>query len=254
MSKTHVVHFVDIGEARYKRVIFAQARTAQTVVSALEALAASQCVPALVRHDDRAIWVDYVPGSPPRPHEPADQSRLVDFFRRLYAAGARSSVDPAPFTARMGADLDYLVEAGLLMRGRATQLKALEARLRPNRAQVGLDYIDPLAKNFVVVDAGLIAIDIEALVMDALLGSGLAKARLRWPFDPVPQTLKRLEEDGGPDLRPQLAWTELCFLCGYFKQKLQQGKPGYVRLEALDRLLDRQTAETPPKRGFQVEP
>lgn len=245
LGKTHVVHFVDIGEARYKRVVFAELETAQAVVAALQALGGTGCVPALARHQDCEVWVDYVPGPPPKPSDPTHQACLIDFFRRLYAVGGTLIDDPAPFIARLHSDLDFLVEAGVLTRERGARLKELEQRLRPPSVRVGLDYIDPLAKNFVVADEGLVAIDIEALVSDAILGTGLAKARLRWPFDPCPAVCGRLADGGGPDLSVQLPWAELCFLCEYFRQKLLQGKPGHVRLGALDRLLRHQTAETP---------
>ena len=246
MGKTHVVHFVDIGEARYKRVAFAGLETAQTVVSALEALAATQCVPGLVRHAGREVWVDYIPGRAPRLKDACDQARLVDFFSRLYSVGDAAAADPAPFAARLDSDLDFLVDAGVLLGERADRLREIEERLRPPSVWVGLDYIDPLPKNFVVADEALVAIDIEALVNDAILGTGLAKARLRWPFDPAAELLKRLVEGPGPDLEHQLPWAELSFLGSYFRQKLLQGKPGHVRMDALNRLASLHTAETPP--------
>ncbi len=246
LGKTHVVHFVDIGEARYKRVVFAEAESARAAVRALEALAGSGCVPALARHEVCAVWVDYVPGRPPRLKDASDQARLVDFFVRLYVVGDAVAADPAPFTACLRSDLDFLVEAGVLRRDYAAGIEELEQRLRPPSIWLGLDYIDPLAKNFIVVNDWLVAIDIEALKAGAILGTGLAKARLRWPFDPGADFCRRLVEGGGPDLAIQLPWAELCFLCGYFRQKLLQGKPGYVRLAALDQLLESQKAETPP--------
>jgi hypothetical protein len=246
LAKTHVVHFVDIGEARFKRVLFADSETARAVAEGLEHLADSECFPGLLMHQERQLWVGYLPGRSPALNDPADQERLIDFFVRLYASIPPTVADPAPFSARLVRNLDFLSRTTVLTHARADQLRDLERRLRPDRVQVGYDYIDPLGKNFVVHGDRVVAIDIEALVPEMPLGTGLAKAKLRWPFDPSAQVLSRLAAAGGPELAGQLVWTELCFLCDYFKQKLLQGKPGYIRLEALDRLLPARTAKTPP--------
>lgn len=246
LTKTHAVHFVDIGEARFKRVQFADGGTARAVAEGLERLADSECVPGLLMHQERQLWVDYLPGRPPALDDPADQGRLIEFFVRLYTSTPPAVADPALFSVRLARNLDFLSRADVLTPARADQLRELERRLRPDRVQIGYDYIDPLGKNFVVQGDRVVAIDIEALVPETSLGTGLAKAKLRWPFDPSARVLSRLSAAGGPELAGQLVWTELCFLCDYFKHKVLQGKPGYIRLEALDRLLSAQTAKTPP--------
>lgn len=240
MVKTHLVHFVDVDGVRFKRVRFAEVGTAQAVAQVLAQLAETSLAPALSRQQDSEVWVDFVPGRAPKAADIEDQARLVDFFASLYAVGQAVAADPGPYASGLQEDLQYLSRAGLVAPERAAGLAALEKRLRPHQVWIGPDYIDPVAKNFIVVGRGLVAIDIEALADDALLGTGLAKARLRWPFDPIDSVCARLSAGAGPDLATQLPWVELCFLCRYFKEKLLQGKPGHIRLEALDRLLNRE--------------
>lgn len=246
LNKTHVVHFVRIGDTQFKRVRFADAQSAQTVADGLDRLSDRNCFPALLMHHAQQLWVDYVPGQPPRLDDPADRRHLVDFFVRLYGQVQAMAADPEPISAGLVRDLDFLSRCGVLGPDRAGPLLALERHLRPGRVWLGVDYIDPLTKNFVIQADQAIAIDIEALVLDAPLGTGLAKAWLRWPFDPAPELLERLPAAGGPDLVEQWPWVRLCFLCEYFKQKLLQGKPGYIQVEVFDRLLEARTAETPP--------
>ena len=246
LNKSHVVHFVQIGEARFKRVGFAAAETAQAVAEGLERLADSACFPALLMRDGHQVWVDYVPGGPPQLSDPADQQRLVEFFVRLYGQAPVQTTDPAPISVLVARDLDFLSRCGVLTQDRSHRLLELERALRPSQVCLGMDYIDPLAKNFVIRGDQAVAIDIEALILDTPLGTGLAKAWLRWPFDPAPEVLRRVLAAGGPDLAPQLAWTRLSFLGSYFKQKVLQGKPTYIRLDAFDRLGQSQTAQTPP--------
>ena len=246
LAKSHVVHFVRIGEAQFKRVRFAEAHTAQAIAGALERLADLNCFPELLLRHAEQIWVDYVPGAPPRLNDPADQERLTEFFVRLYGQPGIVASDPAPLTACMLRDLEFLCRAGVLMRDRARELQELEQELRPARVWLGYDYVDPLAKNFIIRDGRAVAIDIEALAAATPLGTGLAKAWLRWPSDPSAEVVRRLLDSGGAELSGQLQWTRLGFVCDYFKQKLLQGKPGYIRVEAFDRLLQSRKAETPP--------
>lgn len=246
LDKTHVVHLITIGEVRLKRVRFADVETARVVAGRLERLADTGCVPTVLMQHGRQLWVEYIPGRFPKLDDVDDRARLIDFFVGLYRLADATAVAAVPYTAGLHRDLDFLAGCGVLTRERSTGLKNLERRLRPDTVLIGHDYTDPLGKNFVIRGDQAVAIDIEALDTETPLGTGLAKAMLRWPFDPSAAVLSRLAAEAGPDLAAQLNWTQLRFLCDYFKQKLLQGKPGYVRLEAFDRLLDSQTEETPP--------
>ncbi len=236
LGKTHEVHFVWIGKTRLKRVRFADAQTAREIAHGLEQLAGDGCFPTLLMAQGRQLWVDFVPGQAPRLNDPADRDRLVAFFVRLYARAPATASKPDALSARLALDLDFLTRCGVLATERANRLLALERTLRPDRVWAGADYTDPVGKNFVIRDDVAVGIDIEALSSNSPLGTGLAKAWLRWPFDPAPEVFGRLPADG-PDLGQQWAWVRLCFLGDYFKQKVLQGKPGYIRLEAFDRLL-----------------
>ncbi len=246
LGKTHQVHLVTIGQLSLKRVQFADPDSARRIAANLEALKDPDAFPRLLMQQGAELWLEYIPGRLARLNDAADGRLLVDFFVRLYRSAPMVTVDAAPYTARLQRDLDFLSATGVLSRARADQLRALERHWCPSAVWVGPDYLDPLGKNFVIRGERAVAIDIEALSCDSPLGTGLAKAMLRWPFDPAPAVLAGLAAHGGPDLAPQLPWTRLCFLCDYFKQKLLQGKPGYLRLEALDSLLATRKTETPP--------
>lgn len=232
LNKTHVVHRVTIGEARLKRVRFADSERAGAAADALERLADSGCVPRLLMHQEAQLWVEYVPGRLANLADPADRERLLECFVRLYCAAPSTAMDPSRYTARLQRDLEFLNASGVLQPERVDQLQALELRLRPSQVLVGYDYIDPLGKNFVIQGDRAVAIDIEALTADSLLGTGLAKAALRWPFDPSAAVLAGLTAASGPMLQNQLSWVRLCFLGDYFKQKLLQGKPGHIQVAA----------------------
>ena len=236
LCKTHVVDLVQIGSARLKRVRFADPAQAQAVADSLEQFADSGCFPALLMRQGPQLWVDYVPGAPPRLEDAVARGRLVDFFVRLYTHRPALAADPGPAAGQLDRDLDFLNRCGVIESDRAADLMRQARALRPERVWSGLDYADPLAKNFILQTDRAVGIDIEALLPNASLGTGLAKAWLRWSFDPVPEVIEQVVSVGGPDLNEQWPWVRLCFLCEYFRQKVLQGKPGYIRVEMLDRV------------------
>lgn len=239
MVKSHAVHIVRIEGLDFKRVTFGDSATAAKVARGLEHLGRSGCFPQLLMHHASQVWVDFVAGRAPRPGDPADRPALIDFFVRLYRQpDATCSSQVSAQQERLQRDLAFLVRVDVLDAGRAGLLAGLGERLCPDRVWVGYDYVDPLAKNFILSGTTAVAIDVEALLGPVVLGAGLAKARLRWPFDPTREVLTRLADDFGRDLRPQAEWAELCFLAEYCKQKVLQGKPGYLRLDAFDRMLE----------------
>lgn len=240
MVKSHTVHIVRVAGVDFKRVTFGDAATAASVAAGLEDLRDSDCFPRLLMHHVNQVWVDFVVGRPPRSSQSSDQASLIDFFVRLYSQpGAVCSAETSTQQARLRRDLSFLVQVGLLDGQRFDRIERLAVDVCPDRVWTGYDYVDPLSKNFILSGEKAVAIDVEALAGPVVLGTGLAKARLRWPRDPTREVLARLAEESGRDLRPQAAWAELCFLAEYFKQKVLQGKPGYLRLDAFDRLLER---------------
>lgn len=232
LAKTHQVHLIELDGVRYKRVIFDSDAEASRVVSALQEVASIGRFPGVVRHDQREIWVDYVPGQLAR--QGSDDQQIVDLFIDLYRMPS-SPIEPGSlgYEQVLARDLDYLTDAGRITSQEASGLAARANDLRPERLLIGHDYLDPIPRNFVIRDGQAVAIDIEALVANQPLGAGLAKAVLRWPGLDAGSFLQQLIKHGGPDLRAQYPWIELCFLAHYFRQKLIQRKPRQVRIGAL---------------------
>lgn len=242
LAKSHHVEIVTLGGVDFKRVQFAESATAGLVAGHLEGLEPTGCVPSLVLHEGREVWVEYVVGRPPDPQILQGREQLIDFFVALYRCpGVHQSVLPERFHSALLRDLVFLGQTGVLTTELQQSCVDLAERVRPQSAWLGLDYIDPLTKNFIVRGGRAIAIDIEALTGPVPLGQGLAKARLRWPFDPVKAVLDRLADKGGVRLHEQMDWVELSFLASYFRQKILQGKPGHIRMNALEQLVERLT-------------
>lgn len=232
LAKTHQVDLIEIDGQRLKRVIFDSAETALAVSKALRQTADTGLFPALVFHHEFEVRVEFIPGPLARPGR--DELRLAAFFIELYRLPNNTvSLADSGLMPRLESDLDFLLEHSLVEQDLSRRLLEMAGRLAPPSILLGHDYIDPVAKNFVIVDGRAIAIDIEALLADQPLGTGVAKARLRWPGLDIDQMMSRPGSAGGPDLIGQYAFIELCFLASYFRQKIIQRKPRHLQPEAL---------------------
>jgi hypothetical protein len=236
--KRHRVELIDVDGRRCKRVRFDSETVAVQVAEALEALAGLDRFPALLEQVGSELRVDYIPG--PLARAGRDEPELLALFGELYAApAARLGLAESGLLPRLAEDLAFLVERGWIKSVLAERLLAGAETRAPAGVWTGYDYIDPVLKNFVLrADGRAIAIDIEALVPGQALGSGLAKARLRWLRSAPGQLFKAVEAAGGPDLAEQYPFIELCFLAAYFRQKIIQHKPGHIRIEALQVWLE----------------
>jgi hypothetical protein len=223
--KTHEVHFVRVAGDLLKRIRFETEGEAAGVEGSLLALGRSARLPAIVRRDGRELWLEYVDGPSLDPKKHDGLSLLPGFYASLYGAAVRRCpVDASPYPARLKDDLLWLESSRTLPASATASLARLAATLEPREILLGVDFVDPVPKNFVIRSGLLVGIDVEALKPDTLLGTGPAKARLRW-LDATGEALtRRLHEAGTPDLSPQFDYAELCFRCSYARQKVLQRK------------------------------
>jgi len=239
VAKSHQVHFVTLNGRRYKRVTFAHASEAIQLEDSLEAVAAAGVFPRLVLRHENQIWVEFIIGQRLTGVAARERKALSAFFAGIYQQHSeRVVLEATSLPARLARDLDFLHDIGVLPKDMTRELEALAARLQPETALLGYDYVDPVLKNFLVAEGGLIAVDVEGLRANQLLGVGVAKARLRWLQQDSEAFLDRMVSAGAPDIRPQFAWAELCFLADWTKHKVLQGKRHYVRPDVFRAFLD----------------
>ncbi len=246
-AKRQSVHFVRVGGKRFKRVVFGDSAQAAEVQAALDAFAGSGRFPPLVHRHENELLLGFVEGRGFDPEDSSDRARLArflaDLWRRAPEEAARSAL---PFDARLRTDLEFLVTAGVLGEERAASLVGRAEAVAPDSLLLGHDYVDPVAKNFVIAGdarggrdgARLVAIDIESLRADQPLGAGLAQASLRWlaPGD-VAVMASQVTESGGPDIDAQLDYVRLITTVAWTKRKFLQGKTHFIRPEHFDALL-----------------
>jgi len=237
-SKTQQVYFVDRAGMRLKRVVFADSYLAEQVARSLRAAPTADLMPRLVLSHERELWVEYVDGRPVSVRNRSDCDRLAAFYARLYQTGTPASANlQSQMQDAVATDLWFLGEAGVLKSARVAELVALSIRLAPSELLLGFDYVDPVAKNFLVADERLRVIDIESLQEGQPLGTGLAKAAVHWTEVDGPAFREQVFADCASGIRTQYPYVQLCFLAAWTKRKLLSGKQRYVRPELFDALI-----------------
>lgn len=224
------VYVVTINGRRYKRVVLPDAHHASQVASRLREFGPAQIYPSLILEREREVWVEFVEGERP----PAGTPEVVDGVADLLAvllrrAPRRQPLEETSFLHDVCVDLRFLGEVGVLSPDAADALRERAVALAPEAVWVGYDCTDTILKNFVRTPEGRIrAVDVESLGADQLLGSGVAKACLRWLGPERGRFLDRLRAAGAPDFTGYLPFVELCFLAFWTKSSFLEGKSRFV--------------------------
>ena len=237
-SKRQAVYFVDINGTRFKRVVLGDSFEASQAEQALRSAPAAARFPALIQRHENELLLGFVEGRPFNPSQDADRHALAGFFGALYAVGRRGLATDA-LLQELQTDIGFLRTSGLIDAALARALLERAGELCPAEVQIGLDYVDPVAKNFVVSEGQLFAIDVESLRRDVPLGTGIAKAAVHWlGRDQAPDFIALVERAGDFTLSGQMPFVELCFRVGWTKRKLLQGKHGSIHIELLRELVE----------------
>ena len=228
--KTHRVDWVFDEDTRYKRVTFETASEAESVAHALMALSDSGCFSSLIKHDAHEVWVGFVEED----HSPIPlHQALAEFFRALYTATGQpvdGAVDAQVWLQQLKSDLMKLQTQYGVGSDFCEALLASANKKAPKTVLCGFDYVDAVAKNFVIHDGAAIGIDIEAIHTNEGLGLGLAKAEYRGLIDPMEGLLESLLNQSVVDQYP---FMRLCFGARYVREKFEQGKKKHIHLDTI---------------------
>ncbi len=236
LAKSQAVHLVQVGGLRAKRVTFAHASQAASVERVLEAVRECGVAPQVIARYANELWVEFVEGTPLDASAPACVEGLGRVFRDLYRVGAGEvAQDGRSFAHEVVRDLHVLRDAGVTDGETHARLAQRAEASCPALVFKGCDYVDARPGNFLRTAEGrLRIIDVESLVSDELVGTGAARAWLRWPGLEREALLAELGADGVPrfsayadflELRFVARWTKRCLL----QRKLQLIEPGLLR-------------------------
>lgn len=236
-AKRQSVYFVDINGTRFKRVVMGDSYETSLVERALEAAPTQARFPRLIQRHENELLLSFVEGRNFDPVSALDRSGLAVFFGALYGADGHREPSRNLWQA-LQIDLEFLVTAGLIDSVLGDSLLSRAAEIRPAEVQVGLDYVDPVAKNFVMDAEGIVAIDVESLRRDVPLGTGIAKAGVHWlDREAIGGFIDQVSEAADFTLSGQQPFVELCFRVAWTKRKLLQGKHRSIRIGLLRELV-----------------
>ena len=241
LAKRQAVHLVEIGGLRAKRVSFAHASQAAAVERALEALRGRGVAPEPLARYGGELWVEFVEGAALGRDGPAPVGELGRLFRTLYRVGAAVLArEDRDFARDVVRDLDLLRRVGVIDAETHARLERHAESSCPTRAWTGCDYVDARPRNFLRgADGRLVVIDVESLVAGELLGTGAARAWLRWPGVGREALLAELSAPDLPRVADYADFLELRFAARWTKRCLLQRKLSLVDPELLRRLAAR---------------
>lgn len=237
-AKRQSVHFVDVNGTRFKRVVLGDSYEASLVERALTSAPIGARFSQLIHRHENELLLSFVEGRRFDPSSASDRNALAVFFGALYGTGRRSESSRDLWRA-LQVDLEFLVTAGLVDPALKESLLARARERRPSELQLGLDYVDPVAKNFVMDGKGIVAIDVESLRGETPLGTGIAKAGVHWlDRAAADEFIDQVSDAAEFTLSGQQPFVELCFRVAWTKRKLLQGKHRSVRIELLRELVE----------------
>lgn len=237
-GKRQRVYFVSINGHRYKRVVLGDSFEAMRVATAMATAPGRDHFPALIHRHENELLLAFVEGRPFDPSSSDDRAALAAFFAALYRQPRATLALDGP-RERLAVDARFLCDAGLIDGGMRDRVLDRAAALEPAELIVGLDYVDAVAKNFVLAGKQLKAIDVESLRHDEWLGSGIVNAGLHWLRPEWRDAfVADVERAAGFTLGGQLPWLELAWRVGWIKRKLLQGKAHAIRVEVLREVVE----------------
>ncbi len=239
---TQRIYRVDIEGRTAKRIVFPDSYEAARVARSLRVFGPSGIVPPVLLQRERDLWLEFVDGQPLNELDSIDDhtlERLAEVFATLYSREPRLvALDRTSFAHALSTDLGLLRDVGVLSSGVQGLLAEVAERKAPKEVWVGYDCTDAILKNFVLDSEGrLRGVDIESLNGDQLIGSGFAKAGVRWLGTHREAFLERLRGRPVPDFQAYLPFIEMSFISFWLKSSFLEKKKRFVDPRRFDRFL-----------------
>ncbi len=240
LQKSQSARFVTFNGQRFKRLILRDSFLAAEIERNLTHFGPSDLVPPFVIRYEHEIWVEYVDGESLSEGNEADARDLAAFLAAVNARRTREvPLDDTRFDGRLRLDLRFLHRVGVLGDDAYRGLCRSAEELRPAQVAIGFDYTDPVLKNFVRrADSGAVcAVDVESLEDAQLIGTGAARAFLRWMEPYRGAFFEAYRAQGGPELEPGFGYVELCLLAGYMKLMFMERKWRHLDPQVFERFV-----------------
>jgi hypothetical protein len=221
LQKAKSIHFVTVNGHRFKRLILCDSFLATEIEQHLEGFRGSGYFPPFVARYEHEIWFEFVEGIPIRSVDEDLVLKIAEFYATVYGKNPiLLNATQSPFPSRLIQDIHFLRQIDVLTQDSYRDLHSAVPDLIPEQVWVGYDYTDPVLKNFIQrPDNGQICVvDVDGLAGNQLLGTGVAKACVRWLGPYQSMFFSSLTNQGAPDFQKYFNFVELCFLAKWMKR------------------------------------
>ena len=221
LQKAKGVHFVTVNGHRFKRLVLCDSFLATEIEQYLEGFRESGYFPPLVARYEHEIWLEYVEGIPVRSVNEDLVLKIAEFYATVHGRNPiLLNTMQSPFPYRLHQDLRFLRQINVLTQDFYQDLQAAVPALMPEQVWVGYEYTDPVLKNFILrtENGRICVVDVDGLAGNQLLGTGVAKACVRWLGPHQPLFFSSLANQGAPDFQRYFSFVELCFLAKWMKR------------------------------------
>ena len=228
LPKRMDLSFVTLNDQTYKRIKFIDNQTPKQFKDILNKFTQKNHFPGVFHHYENELWVEYIEG------DLLDVDNMNDMickqFAQLYSDLYKEDailVDSQPYEDEIKNNLEFLEKMNIITFEDHQKLCLLLTSITPPQIWQGLDYTDALAKNFLLAseDKKLMAIDIESLQTNTLLGCGLAKALARWmPESHFNQIMEYIQSQNVPTFYEHMDFSHLYFRTKWLKTLLLRNK------------------------------
>ena len=233
------VSFVSLGKKQYKRINCIDNYTPIHMQDILAQVAKSRYFPKTLIRYENEIWVEFVLGDIVKKIDGHFIQQITAFYSYLYQRASKLK-NSENFVGAALIDLEFLMDMELLSEHEHQQLQQLLLKSAPENVWVGLDYTDALLKNFVQEKGSnrLVAIDIESLQDNRLIGFGLAKAHTTWMTqEQFEQIIDEMCKNETPDFYNYYLFVLLCFRARWLKSLFLRNKKKRINPSILTDLI-----------------
>jgi hypothetical protein len=247
--KQQRVYLVEAGSLRLKRIEMLDSARAAIKEEMLVQLAAAEILPKVVARHHRDLWIEFIEGTAVDPRDPRLPEDFAALLTALYGSGATATAPRGIYAPEaIAQDLDLLRRAGCLTAGTAANATALLPSVVPSALWIGFDHTDLLVRNMLRRgDGRLCLIDVESVVSGEAVGTGFAKACVRWigsARERYVEAVRRRSDT--PPFLAYLPYLEIRFLAAWSKRSLLLGKETLVQPRLFDDWIARtRDAESP---------
>jgi len=221
LQKAKGIHFVTVNGYKFKRLILCDSFLATEIEQHLDGFRESGYFPPFVARYEQEIWLEYVEGLPIRSVDEAFVLKIAEFYATVYGkAPVLLDTAQSPFPGRLHQDLRFLRQINVLTQDSYRDLQSAAHDLIPEKIWVGHEYTDPVLKNFIVQkeNGRICVVDVDGLAGNQLLGTGVAKACVRWLGPYRSLFFSSLAKQEAPDFQKYFSFVELYFLAKWMKR------------------------------------